>query len=145
MRDNILKYTIAIALLIAALSNAQYKVDPRLEPYVKEYFDLLDTNNIEYNTPTMLISVSQPLKGTEYLGVAKGMNNDDIVYITISPKFFRLSIYAKRWVMYHELSHDIFNLRHGSIKLMSKTAPSYVDTNMLSSASKELIGYLKGL
>lgn len=145
MRDRILKYTIIIALLITALSNAQYRVDPRLEPYVKDFFKLLDSNNIQYNDSIMLIQVSQPLKGTEYLGIAKGMNNDDFINISISPKFFRLSRYARLWVMYHELSHDIFNLRHGSIELMSKRAPSYVDTYMLTKASNELISHLKGL
>ena len=140
-----LKYTITIALLITALSNAQHRIDSRLKPYVQEYFDMLDNNNIEYNTPTVLINVSQPLKGTSYLGVAKGMNNDDIVYVTISPKFFNLSTNVKKWVMYHELSHDIFNLRHGSIKLMAKRAPIYVDVNILEGAKRELIKHLKGL
>jgi hypothetical protein len=145
MRTNILKYTIIIALLITALSNAQHRVDKRLKPYVDEYFKILDDNNIYYNTSIMLITVSQPLKGTDYLGVALGMDNENLVYVRISPRFFELDRNSRLWVMFHELSHDIFNLRHGSIKLMHKKAYDNVTSFQLSRAKSELIKHLKGL
>jgi len=145
MRTNILKYTIIIALLITALSNAQHRVDKRLKPYVDEYFKILDDNNIVYNTPTVLITVSQPLKGTDYLGVALGMNNDNLVNVRISPRFFELDRNSRLWVMFHELSHDMFNLRHGSIKLMHKKAYDEVTSFQLSRAKSELIKHLQSL
>ena len=145
MRTNILKYTTIIALLITALSNAQYRVDKRLQPYVNEYFKLLDDNNIAYNTPTVLITVSQPLKGTDYLGVALGMNNDNLVYVRISPRFFELDRNSRLWVMFHELSHDIFNLRHGSIRLMHKKAYDEVTFIQLNRAKAELVKHLNSL
>ena len=145
MRTNILKYTTIIALLITALSNAQYRVDKRLQPYVNEYFKLLDDNNIVYNTPAVLITVSQPLKGTDYLGVALGMNNDNLVYVRISPRFFELDRNSRLWVMFHELSHDIFNLRHGSIRLMHKKAYDEVTFIQLNRAKAELVKHLNSL
>ncbi len=145
MRTNILKYTIIIALLITALSNAQHRVDKRLKPYVDEYFKILDDNNIDYNTPIILVTVSHPLKGTDYLGVALGMHNDNLVNVRISPRFFELDRNSRLWVMFHELSHDMFNLRHGSIKLMHKKAYDEVTSFQLSRAKSELIKHLKGL
>ena len=145
MRDKTLKYTIIIALLITAMSNAQHKIDTKLKPYVNEYFKMLDNNNIAYDITLMIVTTSERLEITEYLGIALGTDNNDLVYIRISPKFFDLDTHARLWVMFHELSHDIFNLRHGSIRIMSKKLPYYVDSSMLSKASNELVGYLKGL
>lgn len=140
---NILKCIAVITLLTTSLSSAQHRIDNRLKPYVQEYFDLLDANDIKYDTPTILIRVAQPFKGIDYLGIALGMNDDTLVYIKISPRFFDLDRNTRRWVMFHELSHDIFNLKHGSIELMNKKVYDYTDFKTLERSKKELIKYLK--
>ena len=145
MRDRILKYTIIIALLITALSNAQQRVDERLKPYVQEYFELLDSNNIEYEVSILIIQVRRSLKGLNYLGAAYGMNDDSKVHVVITPEFFNLDEGTKKWVIFHELSHDLFNLKHGVIELMNKRVYDYTDMKTLDRSKEELILHLKSL
>lgn len=49
------------------------------------------------------------------LGLSYGINNDQVVEIKIDRDNWFQSSPAHRWyVLYHELGHDILNLRHGS-------------------------------
>jgi hypothetical protein len=48
------------------------------------------------------------------LGISLGMDNDDIVVIKIDPESWSKSSITKRWyLIYHELGHDVLNLKHG--------------------------------
>lgn len=48
------------------------------------------------------------------LGLSFGIDNDDIIKLKISPSQWAKSSEPTRWyLLYHELGHDVLNLRHG--------------------------------
>ena len=66
--------------------------------------------------PSDIINISSTFEVLESktLGVSLGMNNDNIVVIKIDPKNWSKSSITKRWyLIYHELGHDVLNLKHG--------------------------------
>lgn len=108
-----------------------YDINPNefdIEFMVKVFFEDIFTANKHYGSPSDLITKLEKKKsiifnnifGTfetlEKGTIAKsfGMDNDDKVYIKIDPEKWAKASSIKRWyILYHELGHDILNLRHG--------------------------------
>ena len=70
------------------------------------------------------------------------MFDDRQVMVFVHPLLKMQKPNVIRFVIWHELSHDVFNLRHGSTMLM-KTTASNNDGVIFPIAKKMLIEYLK--
>jgi len=117
--------------------------DAVLRPYFDMYILFLEENNIQWDNKQKIdIKMSLSLYNTNILGIAKGMYFDDGVVIFISPKFLDLDESDRLWVFYHEMTHDIFNVKHNETEIMRGY---HTKVNMLDFlvARQQLISYLK--
>ena len=90
-----------------------YSINKELQPYVKEYLLTLDYHNIEFKKQSFIVVFDADIIRTDILGMAKGMYNDNLVYVIINPvTWSRLTTKQRRHLIFHELSHDIFNTEH---------------------------------
>ncbi len=66
------------------------------------------------NTENLNIDVAfEPLE-KNVIAIAKGKNNDSKIILRVNPDKWLQANPATRWyILYHELGHDFFNLRHG--------------------------------
>lgn len=75
----------------------------------------------------------------DILGVAHGMNHNTDISIAINSNSWKyLSYNQKKWVMWHELAHDLFNYKHYDIELMMTSIPEYVERSDLNRVVTEL-------
>lgn len=127
------------------LTGSTFYASPEIREYVLAYFEILDNAGIEYdrNQPVMVVFNNWEAKGG-VLGIAFGMYHDEYVNIHINKAMWDIFTPEERaMVIYHELSHDVFNIEHGKIELMSPYKPEKVDKAYLKKVTKELIKYLK--
>ena len=90
-----------------------YSVNKELRSYVKEYLLTLDNYDIEFKKQSFIVVFDADVIRTDILGMAKGMYNDSLVYVIINPDTWRrLTTKQRRHLIFHELSHDIFNTEH---------------------------------
>ena len=131
-----------LSLLWVSIAEAQ-RIDKNLQPYLDSYTELLADNDIKMPNNGYVIVYNSKMLVTPYLGVALGMYVPNFVYIRVNPNFTELSENQRVWIMYHELTHDIFNIEHNEIELMARHVPMYVDAILLSRAKRGLVKYLK--
>ena len=76
---------------------------------------IYETNNIpKIPTNKNQISITFRELETDAIAVALGMNDDSKVDIIVNPiKWKQYSPSKRFFIIYHELAHDIFNLKHG--------------------------------
>ena len=90
-----------------------YSINKELQSYVKEYLLTLDNYDIEFKKQSFIVVFDADIIRTDILGMAKGMYNDSLVYVIINPDIWRrLTTKQRRHLIFHELSHDIFNTEH---------------------------------
>lgn len=90
-----------------------YELSKELQPYVFEYLSTLEKYNIKFKKQSFIVVFSPDLIRTNLLGVAKGMFNNELVYVKINPRLWNwLTPKQKKHLIFHELSHDIFNVVH---------------------------------
>ena len=79
----------------------------------KEYLLTLDNYDIEFKKQSFIVVFDADIIRTDILGMAKGMYNDSLVYVIINPDIWRrLTTKQRRHLIFHELSHDMFNTEH---------------------------------
>ena len=79
---------------------------------VKLFLDDCKLNGISISNKINISSTFEVLE-SRTLGVSLGRNNPDII-IKIDPESWSKSSIIKRWyLIYHELGHDVLNLKHG--------------------------------
>ena len=125
-----------IGLLFINCTNKAQEVEPiytievsvALQPYVFEYMAMLDKYEIEYKKQSFIVVFDSDIMRTPLVGQAKGMFNDDLVYVKIDPREWGyLTPKQRKHLIFHELSHDIFNVLHTEdIELMKPSLPSDV-------------------
>lgn len=124
-----------------------YCINQTLKPYVFEYLATLEKNNIKFKDQSFIVMFDIDLNGSSYAGQARGMFNDSLVFVAINPKaFFSMTEKEKRMLMFHELSHDIFKIKHTpNIKLMLPRMISPKESQELDfdKEVKLLMGYIK--
>ena len=103
-----------------------YSISKELQPYVKEVLATLDYHDIEFKKQSFIVVFDADIIRTQLVGQAKGMDNDNLVYVIINPVIWReLTVKEKRHTMFHELAHDIFNTEHtNEVELMKPSMPS---------------------
>lgn len=90
-----------------------YSISKELQPYVKEYLLTLDYHDIESKKQSFIVVFDADIMRTNLVGQAKGMFNDSLVYVIINPNLWsRLTVKQRRHLIFHELSHDMFNTEH---------------------------------
>lgn len=83
-----------------------------LKSMVKLFLDDCKLNGISISNKINISSTFEVLE-SRTLGVSLGRNNPDII-IKIDPESWSKSSIIKRWyLIYHELGHDVLNLKHG--------------------------------
>lgn len=118
-------------------------IDPRIESVVCEYINTLEAEGIEVPNPDIfIVGFSKKMNLPNALGLAYGMDN---IYtlIALDPSILNYSSNAKKWVVFHELTHDLFDMRHGSCALMHYGMTGEVTFADLDHAMTELIYILK--
>tara|TARA_R110000803_G_scaffold175969_1_gene238530 strand:- start:6 stop:482 length:477 start_codon:yes stop_codon:yes gene_type:complete len=103
-----------------------YELSKELQPYVFDYINTLDKFGIKFKKQSFIVVFDADIMGTPLVGEAKGMFNNDLVYVKINPKLWnQLTVKQKRHLIFHELSHDVFNIEHTEdIELMKPSMPS---------------------
>jgi hypothetical protein len=78
-------------------------------------------------------------------GLANGMGNNDAVFIWISKPIWNvLTENQKEWLIWHELAHDAFNIKHNETEIMSLSIPRNVTNMDLARAKYKLINLING-
>ena len=102
-------------MLMTVTCKKDYKrfVSPEIEPYVNEFLELLSDNDIKVKDQDFVVMFSLDVPHSGIAGYAVGMFNDDFVSININPIIWGfLNNSQKRTLIFHELSHDLFNTLH---------------------------------
>ena len=139
---------IALGVMLAVLSTLEKGIDYTFvehpyQKYVKEFVNELEDAGIEVPEQKRWTLRTEPsFFLTTTIGQAIGMFDDRQVMIFVHPLLKMQKPNVIRFVIWHELSHDVFNLRHGTTMLM-KTTASNNDGQIFPIAKKMLIEYLK--
>ena len=139
---------IALGVMLAVLSTLEKGVDYTFvehtyQKYVKEFVKELEDAGIKIPEQKRWTVRTEPsFFVTTTIGQAIGMFDDRQVMVFVHPLLKMQNPNVIRFVIWHELSHDIFNLRHGTTMLMKTTASSN-DGQIFPIAKKMLIQYLK--
>jgi len=124
-----------------------YEVSRALQPYVFEYLATLDKYEIEYKKQSFIVVFDSDIMRTPLVGQAQGMFNDNLVYVKINPRDWGyLTPKQRKHLIFHELSHDIFNVLHTEeIELMKPSLPSDVKAFAMDIDKEidELMKYIK--
>jgi len=138
----------ALGVMLAVLSTLEKGVDYTFieypyQKYVKEFVKELEDAGIKIPEQKRWTVRTEPsFFVTTTIGQAIGMFDDRQVMVFVHPLLKLQKPNVIRFVIWHELSHDVFNLRHGSTMLM-KTTASNNDGVIFPIAKKMLIEYLK--
>lgn len=98
--------------------SALYFIDPILLPYVLDYEKELRDRGVDIPT-NQTYSVLLTRMPMRLAGIAIGMFNDSTVNVAINMSLWHTYTETeKRFLIYHELSHDVFNVEHNSCRLM---------------------------
>lgn len=118
-------------------------VNTRYKPYIIEFIQEMDANGIKIpEQQRWTIEEDILLFEAKLMGIAVGMNDDRQVNIRLSPRLRWIDEDAVRFTIWHELGHDLFNMKHGEGYLM-KTSANKDDAEMFDGAKEEFIRILK--
>ena len=114
---NILLATLLIGCK-ADRPNVDPCIDSRLGYYVEEALENIAKAGGKLKSEPVRVEMVERWAHPAYNGViaiAYGMNIDGAVHIKVSEEAWnRLTHNQKRWVMIHEMLHDMFNVKHGA-------------------------------
>tara|TARA_B110001469_G_scaffold121305_1_gene130648 strand:- start:229 stop:687 length:459 start_codon:yes stop_codon:yes gene_type:complete len=148
IRESKMIVKIALGVMLAVLSTLEKGVDYTFiehpyQKYVKEFVKELEDAGIKIPKQKRWTVRTEPsFFVTTTIGQAVGMFDDRQVMVFVHPLLKLQKPNVIRFVIWHELSHDVFNLKHGSTMLM-KTTASNNDGVIFPIAKKMLIEYLK--
>jgi hypothetical protein len=137
-------FTIA---MFSSCKEYEYIVDEPLKPFVDEYLDILKKNRIRFRKRDFKVVLSDALIGTPFAGYADGMFDSSRVYVLVHPLYWNsLSNKQKKILIFHELSHDLFDSMHTDDvflmqpKMHSRFVAEYINWDW---AVGELVKYIK--
>lgn len=125
----------------------KYFVEPEIKPYVNEYIKLLKDNNVKVKEQDFVVLFSHVMPAPRIAGYAFGMFEDDFVMVNINPNIWVfLTKQQKRTLIFHELSHDLFNTLHSHDVFVMNPILHNPRESVLNDTNKsdiELIKYIK--
>ena len=148
VRESKIVVKIALGVMLAVLFTLENEIDYTFveypyRKYVKEYVKELEDAGIKVPEQKRWTIRTEPsFFITTTVGQAIGMLDDRQVMVFVHPLLKLQRENVIRFVIWHELSHDLFNLKHGTTMLMKATA-SNNDGQIFPIAKKMLIEYLK--
>ena len=148
VRESKIVVKIALGVMLAVLFTLENEIDYTFveypyRKYVKEYVKELEYAGIKVPEQKRWTIRTEPsFFITTTIGQAIGMLDDRQVMVFVHPLLKLQRENVIRFVIWHELSHDVFNLKHGTTMLMKATA-SNNDGQIFPIAKKMLIEYLK--
>ena len=146
---NIKGVVLGLSMLIslASCSSYEYNVSEPLQPYVNEFLDILEANDIEFDKKDFYVEFSNDLIGTPFAGYADGMFDSSVVRVYLLRSYWNtLSEKQRKILIFHELSHDMFDSMHTyevfimQPKMHPRFVAEYIDWDW---AVSELIKYIK--
>jgi len=85
----------------------------QINEMISMFIDDCEINGIQINKNQNIRSEFIELEG-QTVGVAYAINDDENIVVAIDPVKWKNTPFATKWyIIYHELGHDILNLRHG--------------------------------
>jgi hypothetical protein len=118
-------------------------VNARYKPYIIEFIKEMDAEGIKIpKQQRWTIEEDMLLYNAGLNGIAVGMNDDRQVNIRLSPRLRWVDKNAVRFTIWHELAHDLYNVKHGEGLLMKTTASSN-DSELFIIAKIEFIQMMK--
>ena len=122
-------------------------INQPLKPYVFEYFAALRDCGLEFKNQNFIVVFDGDIMRSSLLGVARGMFNKDLVYVQINPRLWQtLTEKQRRHVIFHELSHDIFDVKHNEDLLLMKPymySPKESEELDLNAGILQLMNFIK--
>ena len=142
-----LVFSILMMLNFSCKKEYKYFVSPQIQPYVKEYLKLMRDNGIKVKDQDFMIVFNSKMPLPSIAGYAYGMFKDDFVLIAINPIIWSgLNKQQKRTLIFHELSHDLFDCLHtNDVHVMNPQLHGKLESlfNNTTKSDKELIKYIK--
>ena len=108
-------------------SKPRYEVAPTLEPYLVEFVEQAASNGVDLSyiyEQDITIKYVKGQNPKKRVGVSYGRDKDKIVVFIYKDRFINRTEQGRKYVMFHELGHDILNLPHGEHGMMRATAYS---------------------
>jgi len=129
-----MRYILLAMLLVGCTAkeekkvNTFYYIDPSVIEYVLDYERDIRSIGLELQNDNVSFSVIVGRLPIRVAGIAIGMMNDKAVNVVLNVAIWdSLSKAEKKALVYHELSHDVFGLRHGTCDLMSGSLREITD------------------
>lgn len=142
--------TLLIGLLFincTSQSKFTYTCSEDLKPYVFMYLEALEKHGIKFNDQNFIVVFDADIMRTPLVGQARGMHNDELVYVQINPKLWSvLTNKQKKHLIFHELSHDIFNIEHTELIALMKPSMASAEVSLAMDIDIEiltLMSYIK--
>jgi hypothetical protein len=132
---------------ISSCKSYEYTVSEPLIPYVEEYFQILEDNDIKFHKKDFTVQFDYSISSTIYAGLANGMFDKKVVNVSIHPEYWTMLNEKQRKILiFHELSHDMFDSLHNwDIFLMQPRMHDRFTANNINWdwAVDQLIKYIK--
>lgn len=149
MNSSFFKFTLLLLTIASCADKPIYdNVDSRLEPYVQSALETIEQagGNIKGDLINVNFTDKFQSKPRYYsvLASADGMNRNGIVDIVVNPVLWsNLNHTQKKWVMVHELLHDMFNMRHGSTLFLNPNMGDEMNRELFEESVKSLEEYFE--
>ena len=129
-----MRYILLALLLVGCTAKEEkkvdtfYYIDPLVMEYVLDYERDIRSIGLELKNDNVSFSVIVGRLPIRVAGIAVGMLNDKAVNVVLNVSIWdSLSRAEKKALVYHELSHDVFGLKHGTCSLMSGSLREITD------------------
>ncbi len=106
-----------------------YRVEPELEKYLEDFINLADARDIDlsyvYSDRITIVWEHAINRNSTNVATSFGRNKDAIIIVVNKKRFMARTEEGRRYVMFHELGHDILNFEHltdGKRGMMEPTA-----------------------
>jgi len=104
------------------------------------YLEALEKHGIKFNDQNFIVVFDADIMRTKLVGQARGMHNDKLVYVQINPKLWGVLTHKqKTHLIFHELSHDIFNIEHTELIVLMKPSMSSPSVSLAMDIDREII------
>lgn len=105
---------------VERLPNTLYVIDPLVHGYVMDYIKDVESIGLNVENDNKSFSVILGRLPNSVAGIAIGMFNPYAVNVILNIDIWKvLSRAEKKALVYHELSHDVFELHHNTCDIMT--------------------------